>query len=160
MRIGVISDTHSRPIPTSAVADLKKMDFIIHAGDICCEESLRQLQKINEIKAVHGNMDDGKLRGQLARTQLIRCGAFTIGVFHGEGHPDRLLACVQKEFKDQKVDAVVFGHSHHPFNEKIGSVLFFNPGSITDTVFAPYRSYGILDITDKITATIVRIDEQ
>jgi len=159
MRIGVISDTHSRPIPPSAIADLKRTDFIIHAGDICCEESLKEIRKINDVKAVHGNMDDGVLHERLARTQIISCGAFTIGLFHGEGHPDRLVACVQKEFKGKKVDVIVFGHSHHPMNEKIDNILFFNPGSITDTIFAPYRSYGILDITDKITAKIVRVDE-
>ncbi|MBU1888025.1 MAG: metallophosphoesterase family protein, partial [Candidatus Omnitrophica bacterium] len=46
----------------------------------------------------------------------------------------------------QKPDIIIFGHSHVPMNEYIDGVLFFNPGSATDTVFAPYRSYGIIEI--------------
>ena len=46
----------------------------------------------------------------------------------------------------EKPDIIVFGHSHLPMNEYIKGVLYFNPGSATDTVFAPYRSYGIIEI--------------
>jgi hypothetical protein len=66
---------------------------------------------------------------------------------------------VKREFANKKVDVVVFGHSHHPMNEKIDDVLYFNPGSATDTVFAPYRSYGILEMTNTITGRIIKLDE-
>ena len=37
-------------------------------------------------------------------------------------------------------------------------VLFFNPGSPTDKVFAAYNSYGILEINDKkVEGKIVKI---
>jgi predicted phosphodiesterase len=42
-------------------------------------------------------------------------------------------------------------------NEKIGKILFFNPGSATDKVFAPYNSYGIIEVNDKIDAKIIKI---
>jgi len=60
-------------------------------------------------------------------------------------------------FKNDKVDLIIFGHSHCGLNEKKGGILFFNPGSATDKVFAPYNSYGIIEINDKIKATIIRI---
>ena len=70
------------------------------------------------------------------------------------------MECVQKEFKDKKVDVIVFGHSHHPMNEIKDGILFFNPGSATDTVFAPFRSYGVLEISDVIKGRIIKIDEK
>lgn len=159
MKIGVISDTQSHVIAPQVIDALKAMDLVIHAGDIGSKAFFDEFKKINDLKAVYGNMDDGSLRAVLPRSQIIACGPFTVGLFHGEGHPDHLLDCVKQEFKDKKVDAIVFGHSHQPMNEKIGGVLFFNPGSATDTVFAPYRSYGILEINGAIKGRIVKIDD-
>ena len=157
MKIGVVSDTHSQELPSQMMEDFKKVDFIIHAGDLCSLDILEQLQKIKEVKAVWGNMDGGEIRQVLPRQQLIKCDKFTIGVFHGEGTPQGLLDKVKSEFKSSKVDMVIFGHSHQPMNEKIDGVLYFNPGSPNDLVFAPYRSYGILEITDKISGKIVKV---
>jgi len=159
MNIGVISDTHSKALEKKVVDDLQKMDFIIHAGDIASKNFFDELKKINDIKAVYGNMDDGFLRSLLPRSQIITCGSFSIGIFHGAGHPDHLLDCVKEEFKNKKVDVIVFGHSHQPMNEKINGILFFNPGSATDTAFAPYRSYGVLSVSTTIQGRIVNIDD-
>lgn len=158
MKIGVVSDTHSQEIPPQLLNELKKMDLIIHAGDFCTAADLDTFKRLGEVKAVYGNMDGEDLREVLPRRQIIEADGVTIGVFHGEGSPEQLLEVVQKEFKGTKVDAVVFGHSHQPMNERIDKILFFNPGSPNDLVFAPYRSYGILEIkAGKITGKIVRI---
>lgn len=159
MRIGVLSDTHSRDLPKQMIDDFKKVDLIIHAGDLCSKDVLDELKKIKEVKAVYGNMDDKGVRTVLSRNEIIHCGTYAIGIFHGEGHPHQLLDCVKREFVNKKVDAIVFGHSHQPMNERIDSVLFFNPGSPTDTVFAPYRSYGILEINDSLIGRIVKIND-
>jgi putative phosphoesterase len=159
MNIGVISDTHSRAVSTKVLDDLRKMDFVIHAGDIGTKAFFEEFKKVNDVKAVYGNMDDGSLRSILPKSQIINCASFAIGVFHGEGHPAHLVECVKQEFKNKKVDVIVFGHSHSPMNEKIDGILFFNPGSATDTTFAPYRSYGILEINDVIKGRIIKIDE-
>jgi hypothetical protein len=159
MNIGVISDTHSRALPPQVIEDLKKMDLIIHAGDIGSKAFFDEFKRINNVKAVYGNMDDAALRSILPKSQIIDCDSFAIGLFHGAGHPDHLLDCVKQEFKNKKVDVIVFGHSHIPMNEKIDGILFFNPGSATDTVFAPYRSYGVLETGDTIKGRIINIDE-
>ncbi len=159
MRIGVLSDTHSRALPKEMIEDLKKTDLIIHAGDFCSSAVLEELKSIQKVEAVYGNMDDKALRHDLPRSRVIQCGSYAIGIFHGEGHPDQLIALMHQEFADKKVDAIVFGHSHHPMNEMINGVLFFNPGSPTDTVFAPYRSYGILELNGIIRGRIVKIND-
>ena len=160
MRIGVLSDTHSKKLPTQLVEDFFGVDLIIHAGDFCSPEDLGHLKKIAKVEAVHGNMDNPDLCRHLPRRKIVTCGKYAIGLFHGEGAPATLLPRVKAEFAKDKVAAVIFGHSHHPMNERIGDVLFFNPGSATDTVFAPYRSYGILEIDDKgIKAEIVKVKD-
>ena len=157
MKIGVVSDTHSHPLPTQMLEDFKRVDFIIHAGDFCSLDVLDHLKKIKEVKAVYGNMDGTDLRQVLPRNQIVRCGKFSIGLFHGEGHPNGLLEKVRAEFENTKVDVIIFGHSHRTMNEEINGILFFNPGSPNDTVSAPYCSYGILDINDKITGKIIKV---
>lgn len=158
MNIGIISDTHSNPIPKQVLEAFKKVDFIIHAGDFCDEETLKVLKNIKEVKGVWGNMDPAKLRKIFPAKQLIPCGKFTIGLYHGEGPGLKVLERVKQEFKKDKVDVVVFGHSHQPFNEKIDGVLYFNPGSPNDTISAPCCSYGILEVTEKsITGKIIKL---
>ena len=158
MNIGIISDTHSNPVPKQVLEAFKKVDFIIHAGDFCDKKTLDELKKVNEVKGVWGNMDPAEIRKLFPAKELIRCGSYILGVYHGEGPGQKVLERVKAEFKNDKVDAVIFGHSHQPFNETIDGVLFFNPGSPSDTVCAPYCSYGILEVAEGgITGKIIKL---
>jgi len=145
MKSGVVSDTHSIDVPRIVFDAFGKVDFIIHAGDICSQKDLKRFTDVNTVKAVHGNMDDGELTHQLPRRDIVEAGGFKIGIYHGDGSPKTCLKFVQAEFMKDDVDAVVFGHSHMPFNELIDGVLYFNPGSPNDNIRAPYHSYGILE---------------
>ena len=157
-RLGVIADTHSREIPKQVLEDFKTVEFIIHAGDFCLTSDFDKLAKVNVLKAVYGNMDEPELRQKLPRRQIISWEGFRLGVFHGDGPPQKLLGLVRDEFKNEKVNVIIFGHSHQPMNEKINNVLWFNPGSPNDVVFAPYCSYGILEIQEKeIIGNIIKI---
>ena len=158
MKIGVVSDTHSRELPKSMMEDLAKTDLIIHAGDFCSFKDYQAFSKLKEIKAVYGNMDEPQLRRVLPRRQIFQCESVKIGLFHGEGPPQKLLEVMQKEFQGEKVDVIIFGHSHQALNQKINGALYFNPGSPNDTIFAPYCSYGILEINkNKIDAKIIKL---
>lgn len=160
MKIGVVSDTHGKFLPQQMIDDFKNVDFIIHAGDIGNIAEYKLFASMKEIKAVYGNMDDSDVCSKLPKRQIIACGKFRIGLFHGEGSSKNLFNRVKAEFKNDNVDVVVFGHSHKPFNEKIGNVFYFNPGSPTDKIFAPYCSYGILDVAeDGISGRIIRVEE-
>ena len=160
MRIGVISDTHipkaALDLPEAIYNDFVNVDLILHAGDLVEMNVLRKLQKLAPVKAVYGNMDLEEVRNALPEKEIIKIGKFKIGLVHGSGSPKGLIKAVKSEFANG-IDVIVYGHSHSPFNEKIGKTLFFNPGSPTDTVFAPYNSYGILEVNDEIQARIIRI---
>lgn len=146
MKIGVVADTHSRPIPQQLIHEFKKVDFIVHAGDFCSLDDLKAFEAINEVKAVFGNMDDPEVRKKLTERFIFSVGDMAVGVVHGTGAPQNIVEAVRKEFSNDRVDVIVFGHSHQPMNEKRDGILFFNPGSPNDLVLAPYCSYGILEI--------------
>lgn len=162
MKIVVISDTHipdrANEIPKELLEDLKNADLVIHAGDLVDLSVLDKLKSIcKNVKAVWGNMDPDEVRKNLPEKEVIEVGNYRIGLMHGYGPPYRLIELLSSVFKNDKVDLIIFGHSHSSLNEKKDNILFFNPGSPTDKVFSPYNSYGIIEIGDKIEAKIIKI---
>jgi len=162
MKIGVISDTHipdrAATVPDKILQDFKTVDMIIHAGDLVDLNVIEQLQKsCPNIKAVSGNMDPAEVRKQLPEKIILQAGNYKIGIMHGNGAPVHLVDFLTRAFKDDIVDIIIFGHSHNPFNEKKGNILFFNPGSATDKIFAAYNSYGIIELNGKIEAKIIKL---
>lgn len=150
MRIGIISDTHipdkSAKLTDALLKALKGSDLILHAGDLIELSVLEDLKKIAKVEAVYGNMDPSNVKAVLKEKRIFSAAGKKICLMHGYGPPDKLIEVLKKEFSMEKPDIIVFGHSHAPINEYIDGILFFNPGSATDTVFAPYKSYGIIEI--------------
>jgi len=138
---------------------LKGVDLIIHAGDICDVETLKLLQKTAPTKAVQGNMDVLAVKKILPLKETVSCGNLKIGVVHGHVGPNReALKNAIASFKDDKMDVVIFGHSHQSFNEKRGETIYFNPGSPNDLIKAKFFSYGLITVeAGKIKAEIVKI---
>jgi hypothetical protein len=162
MKIAVISDTHipdrANNIPKKVMEELKRADMVIHAGDLVDLSVLEQLKSsCNNIRGVFGNMDPPEVKAKLPEKDIITVGKYRIGVMHGYGAPGKLIELLSGAFKDDNVNIIIFGHSHSGVNERIAGILFFNPGSLTDKVFSPYNSYGIIEINDKIDAKIIRI---
>jgi putative phosphoesterase len=61
MKIGLLSDTHSYLHP-KVFEHFKECDEIWHAGDIGSEEVIDKLNAFKPTKAVHGNIDNHKIR--------------------------------------------------------------------------------------------------
>ncbi len=158
MRVLVISDTHSMDLPQKVIDEFAKVDLVIHAGDVCSLAYYKRLPKGVEIRSVLGNVDEPELGKKFAKKIFFELEGVKVGVFHGRGPARRVKDFVIEEFASDQVDVAIFGHSHKPFKERINGVLYFNPGSPTDTVFAPYLSYGILEIAGgSVKAKIVKI---
>jgi len=151
MKILVLSDTHiprsSHDLPREVYDAIEGVDMILHAGDFVEKDVLDKLKSLRPTTAVYGNMDAVALHNILNRKEVVEAGNFKIGLIHGYGASADLIDTVKSEFKG--VDAIVFGHSHATANITRDGILFFNPGSPTDKVFASTNSYGILDVTDK-----------
>lgn len=160
MKILVLSDTHiprvANDLPKQIYDEIANVDMILHAGDFVEKELLDKLQALRETKAVYGNMDSVELRRLLKDKEVVQAQNVRIALIHGYGAPKDLIENLKREFTN--VDAIVFGHSHAPLNTRQDGILFFNPGSPTDKIFASVNSYGILEVADKkIEGKIVKI---
>ncbi len=160
MTIGVLSDTHipsaAQKLPDAIFKAFKNVDMILHAGDITDISVLDELNKLAKIEAVWGNMDAAETQKKLPAKRIFEIEGFKIGLIHGHGSPFRIINTVKNEFPE-KMDVIVFGHSHAPVNEVRDGTLFFNPGSPTDRIFAKYNSYGILRLNKKVKGEIIRL---
>ncbi len=145
----MIADTHmprgARELPERCVAELREADRIVHAGDFQAYEVLEQLRDYGcDVVAVHGNVDDTKLRNELPRATEFEAGGATIGVVHDAGPTKGRLERMRALFPD--ADAVIFGHSHMPLHEEADGFQIFNPGSPTERRRAPTKSMGIAEV--------------
>ncbi|MCK9225495.1 MAG: metallophosphoesterase [Candidatus Muirbacterium halophilum] len=154
MKIGVVSDTHYDVLEGNIKKFFENLsnevDFLIHAGDIDKLDFLIDLKMMfeNRFVAVSGNMDSGKILEHLNDIETITIEKLRISVTHTGGHPSETVEKAIETFKKTPSDIIIFGHSHHPYNQYHGKTLLFNPGSLMDKRYAPYTSYGILEINN------------
>jgi putative phosphoesterase len=161
MKIGVLSDTHipytTRTLPQNVLDLLSKMDAIIHAGDFQDPSVIETLRSLADFYGVYGNMDPLEIRNILPEKRVVSLAGFSIGITHGWGSPNRLEDRILTSFVGEKLDAIVYGHSHRASNNKKGHILFFNPGTPTDTRFAKNTSIGILTLDKFINGEIIKL---
>ncbi|MEJ2477978.1 MAG: metallophosphoesterase family protein [Desulfobacterales bacterium] len=163
MRIGVLADTHlgdspqNRDFLTRLVADvLAPVDLLLHAGDLVSPELL-DLFGDCPVHAVRGNMDPAVPGVPLKKT--LRVAGMTLGLIHGWGPPQGLEDRVAAEFDADKLDCLVYGHSHRPACHRRDGILFFNPGSATDRRAMAFHSVGLLEIDTTINGTIIALED-
>jgi len=159
--IGLISDTHitspHETLPSSVHEHFANVDLILHAGDLVIPQVLDELTALAPAKAVRGNMDLPGTAELPARIVSEQAGV-RIGLWHGGGAPEDLPERALRHFDGEKLDAIVFGHSHHPLIERRAGVTLINPGSPTDQRSAPYLSIALLGVSGgRISADIVKL---
>jgi putative phosphoesterase len=117
--VGLISDTHGVLRP-EAVAALRGVQRIIHAGDIGGADILAALGEIAPVDAVRGNNDHWSSR--IPAELTLDIAGVTVYVLH--------------DLKELEVDpvaagfrVVIAGHSHKPVVREQDGVLYVNPGS-------------------------------
>jgi putative phosphoesterase len=147
MRIAIIADTHmprrARRLPTACVERLASAEVIVHAGDLVTLAVLRELEDLNPVVAVRGNVDDAEARATLPETALIRLDhGLSMAVVHDAGPARGRVERLHRQFPS--ADAVVFGHSHLPLHERSpDGFQIFNPGSPTERRRAPHHTMGL-----------------
>lgn len=136
----------------------KGVDLILHAGDILIEEVVMELSAIAPVQVVAGNNDGFDLLMKYGKKKIITAGGKRIGLTHGSSSRERTYLSAYSEFVDDRVDCIVYGHSHKPHNEVIDGILYFNPGSPTYRRFQPRFSLGMLHIDGNIRGEIIYFD--
>jgi uncharacterized protein len=149
-RIGVISDTHGLLRP-QAVAALRGVDRILHAGDVGAAAVLEELARLAPVTAVRGNNDHGPWAERLAQTQVIEIAETCVYVLHD-------LAELDVDPAAAAFSVVVAGHSHKPAIARRDGVLFVNPGSAGPRRFTLPIAVALLHIRGaEIDAEVVEL---
>jgi len=151
MRIAVLADTHVNmleDLSKKIIDALSTVDLIVHAGDFTDVQLLKELEGLRTVKAVQGNMDSTELKVMLPAKEIVEMENKRIGITHGSGGPGGIEERVRKVFESDRIDIIVYGHSHQSQNKVIADVLLFNPGKATD-------SFGILAIDGGVKGEII-----
>ena len=138
--IGLIADTHGQ-LRADVHRALAGVSFILHAGDVCGDDVLMELDLIAPTLAVYGNcdaVDHPRLVRQIERVER----GVRLHVSHGHelGAPtvDRLLNAYD-------ADVIVYGHTHRPLIARTGTRLVVNPGA------AGQRRFDIVPTVGRLT---------
>jgi putative phosphoesterase len=117
LRIFVLADTHDK-LPARLEALAAGADEIWHLGDVCAPAILQTIETFGPpVTIIRGNCDgnfDWPLTADLKRN----------------GVRFRLVHIPPKDVP-AGVDVVLHGHTHVPRHERLGGVLFLNPGCVT-----------------------------
>nr|WP_263327464.1 YfcE family phosphodiesterase [Neobacillus sp. Marseille-Q6967] len=150
MKIVVLSDTHlpkkKKSLPKRLTDEFNDAALIIHAGDWSTIEVYNELQTYAKVVGVFGNVDDDFIKDLLPEKQIIEVNGHRIGVTHGHGRGKTTEKRAIQVFEGEKVDCIIFGHSHIPIKKYENELLIFNPGSPTDKRRQENFSFGVLYI--------------
>jgi len=145
MKIGILSDTHGNLERTKyAVSSLldKKVQHVIHCGDIGSEEVLIEITRLLhntgiKMDAVLGNVDVYNNAVEhfpessgitVKRFHRLTLDGKYIAVFHGDD-----FQALQNAIEENEFDYIFTGHTHEADDRHIGDVRVINPGAVHHT---------------------------
>ncbi len=147
MLVGVVSDTHGYLNPR-VLELLQGVDRILHAGDIGNHTIIEELGLIAPTTAVRGNNDKEGPASQYPLEATETLAGCRVLLTHQVKLPKDPKAKALRDYLDSGVEVVVFGHSHIALQERLGPVLFFNPGAAGKRRFKVVPSIGFLTIEE------------
>jgi len=138
MKIAIVSDTHNNWVNfEKAIGWIKKenIQLILHCGDIQSQEIIDKAQKFfgKEIRFVKGN---GDFNLDLPEKMELEFNSKKIIFTH--------FPSVAKKFaQSQNYDLVFYGHTHRPWEEKVGNCKMINPGELAGQFYKP--TFAVFD---------------
>lgn len=150
MRIGIVSDTHSRHETVRKVLQLlhdRRVDCIIHCGDIEDEETVRLFTGL-PTHFVFGNCDDAR---DALRRAMLAAGATIQEPFGHLEFEGVKLAFIHGDdkrlFRDLEnsghFDFLFYGHTHQAEEHRTGPTRVINPGALHR---ARPKTFVVLDL--------------
>jgi len=149
MLIGVISDTHGLLRP-EAVAALRGVEHILHAGDVGDVAILDELRKIAPVTAIRGNVDVSGACAKLPATDVVELGGKLFYLVHSVHDLDVNPVAAG-------IAMVVSGHSHKASVQVRDGVVFFNPGSAGPRRFSLPVTLGFVTVEDGVEASVMEL---
>jgi putative phosphoesterase len=129
-KIGLLSDTHAY-WDNKFVQYFSGCDEIWHAGDIGSEIILNQLESIQPVRAVYGNIDSYHLRAICPKILRFRIEEVDVLLTHIGGYPGKYEPTIRSELYSNPPKLLVCGHSHilKVIYDKNLQMLCLNPGA-------------------------------
>ncbi len=162
MEIGIISDTHIKPNMeyTGLLSRLEKafadVEIILHAGDVTTFKFIEDLEKIAQVEAVVGNVDDSTIHERFSAFSKLEIMGKNIGLIHDIPSFSFI--------KQEQLDIVVTGHTHIPsikeYYELEHGFLHLNPGSPLQPRAPPMNKRYQVQRLPLPTVLILDIDEE
>jgi putative phosphoesterase len=149
MLIGVISDTHGLLRP-EAVAALRGVEHILHAGDVGDRAILDALREIAPVTAIRGNVDVSGACAELPATDVVELGDRLFYLVHSVHDLDINPVAAG-------VAMVVSGHSHKASVQVRDGVIYFNPGSAGPRRFSLPVTVGFVTVEDGVEASVMEL---
>ena len=156
---------HLEDVTEAARKDIaaSKVDFILHAGDICKQEILDQLEAIAPTIAVLGNNDYEPLfcsDGSVQAFRALNYDGVEIAMAHIPQDLNRALTgrppLVPKLVK-RDPDLAIYGHTHVPDITIQDNYVLMNPGSASRGRNGSGHNVALVDIANGRIATIYSI---
>ncbi len=127
LKIGILSDPHRRSdLQEKAIGKLLEegAEYLLHAGDLCLEENLRQLSETglpyaavfgNNDRSLHPLADEYRIRPE---PWYFKIGDLRVKMMH------------LPYYMTPDTDLVIYGHTHRFAVEAKGATLYLNPGEV------------------------------
>lgn len=156
MKIAIISDTHDNLPNFKSVIDWiekEKIKIVIHCGDINSPAGLKEaIQRFSgKIHLVFGNMDDVSLFEKPVSEKEIKEAIFYGEIGEIKKGGKKIAFChfpniARKLALNKKYDLVFYGHTHKPWEEKIGKCELVNPGNLAGLFYK--ATFAVYDTKD------------
>ena len=144
MIVAAVADTHGKTELIIQKLKLLKPDHILFAGDYYGDG-----QKIIKVLNVPGNCVAGNCdtSNRMQQEEIISLMGYKLFLVHGHQFGvKRDLNRLNYRAQELAVDAVVFGHTHSSFCDKIGKLWLINPGSPVHSRLSGQGSFAIIEI--------------
>ncbi|MDD4859772.1 MAG: YfcE family phosphodiesterase [Dehalococcoidales bacterium] len=162
-RICVLGDTHIKhwhQLSTAIKSEFSSSDYILHLGDFDSLELLEEFKKSSKFYGITGNHDGPSLKALLPAQDIIEIDGKRLGLVHGHGCslPWGLRRGLQARFRGEKLDAILYGHTHRMNNVFDRGTLFFNPGSAAGRFPAGNASYGVITVNATLGSNLFTVE--
>lgn len=152
MRLLITSDSHGRKGNLFDIIEkhIDDTDLFISLGDCNDGDDFEDAElyfgERLKLKRVAGNTD---WYSTMPTVSIIDANGKKVMFCHGHTFNVKFgYDTIINEAKKQKVDVVLFGHTHTPYRDYIDGIHFLNPGAVCD------GRYGMVDITKAGIVTI------
>ncbi|MGL5348161.1 MAG: metallophosphoesterase family protein [Peptostreptococcaceae bacterium] len=150
MIIGIISDTHGL-LRDEVIKQLYDCNLIIHCGDIGKLDVIERLKQISTVEFIRGNIDKTIDINIAPKNKIIEIMNKRIYIVHNINELDI-------DLKSERIDIVMYGHSHKSYIGIDDDIMYINPGSVGPRRFKLPISMAklvILDYDNNMESSII-----